>query len=70
VVRVTVEVALGTARYRVAVHAESVRRALEISERLNPGGAARVVLPKDSGAFPAGDNVTAAGTVGRTRLAA
>jgi hypothetical protein len=69
-VRVTVEVALGTARYRVAVQAESVRRALEIVERLNPGGEATVVLPEDSGAFSAEDSVTAAGTVGRARLAA
>ena len=69
-IRITVDIDSGTARYRVAVQAGSVRRALEIAERLNPGGEARVVLPEDSGAFSAEDSVTAAGRVGRARLAA
>ena len=43
-VRVTVEVARGATRYRVAVRAGSERRALEIVEKLSPGGDPRVVF--------------------------
>ena len=46
-VRVTVDIESGTARYRVAVQAESIERALKIVERQNPGCEAKVAFPID-----------------------
>jgi hypothetical protein len=42
-VRIVVDVENGAARFRVAVWAVSLRRALEIAERRNPGRRLRVV---------------------------
>ena len=67
-VRVTVEVARGAVRYRVAVRAGSVRRALEIVERLNPGGDPRVVFADAPGMLSIGSSEIGSG--GRERLAA
>lgn len=67
-VRVTVEVARGATRYRVAVRAGSVRRALQIVERLSPGGDPRVVFT-DAPGMPSADG-SATGSSGRERLAA
>ena len=46
-VRITVEVGRGAIRYRVAVQAESIRRALEIVEGMNPGREIKVTFPID-----------------------
>ena len=46
-IRISVEVGRGAARYRVAVQAESIERALEIVERQNPGCEAEVAFPID-----------------------
>ena len=54
-IRVSVEVGRGAARYRVAVQAKSIERALEIVERQNPGYEARVAFPIDPEVFFVGD---------------
>jgi hypothetical protein len=51
VVRVTVEVGRGAIRYRVAVQAESIRRALEIVEGMNPGRELKVAFPIEPESF-------------------
>lgn len=43
--RVVIEVADGSARYRVAIHAGSPRRALSIVDHLKSGGGTRVIAP-------------------------
>ncbi len=50
-VRITVEVGRGAVRYRVAVQAESIRRALEIVEGTNPDREIRVTFPIDPESF-------------------
>ena len=50
-VRVTVEVGRGAIRYRVAVQAESIRRALEIVEGMNPDREIKVTFPIDPESF-------------------
>lgn len=50
-IRISVEVGPGAARYRVAVQAESIERALEIVERQNPGCEAKVAFPIDPKVF-------------------
>ena len=44
-IRISVEVSRGAARYRVGVQAESIKRALEIVKSQNPSCAAKVVFP-------------------------
>jgi hypothetical protein len=51
VIRISVEVGRGAARYRVAVQAGSIERALEIVERQNPGCEAKVAFPIDPKVF-------------------
>ncbi len=50
-IRISVQVSSGPTRFRVAVEAESIERALEIAERLNPGKACEVTFPIDPEAF-------------------
>ena len=69
-VRISVELTGGAARFRVAVQAESVRRALEIVERRNPGCNARVVFPIDPEAFFVGDPAARSGLIEREPVAA
>jgi hypothetical protein len=47
VIRISVVLTRGAARYRVAVQAQSIGRALEIVEGQNPGCQARVAFPID-----------------------
>jgi hypothetical protein len=60
-VRISVEVTSGAARFRVAVQAESIQRALEIVRRQNPGRDVGVVFPIDPEMFFAGDRGTVVG---------
>jgi len=69
VVRVTVEVSSGAACCRVAVQAESIQRAVEIVEGLNPGADFRVTFPIDPGTFFVEDPAAANGLVGQETLA-
>jgi hypothetical protein len=50
-VRISVEVSSGAARFRVMVQAESIERALEIAKRHNSGKECRVTFPLDSETF-------------------
>jgi hypothetical protein len=50
-IRISVRMRSGTARFKVAVQAESIERALEIAARLNPGKACEVTFPIDTQTF-------------------
>lgn len=69
-VRITIEASNGAARYRVAVQAESIRRALEIVEGLNPGSDFRVTFPIDPETFFVKDPAAKARLIERENLAA
>jgi hypothetical protein len=69
-IRITVEVDSGTARYKVAVQAGSIERALEIVGKLNLGGEYRVTFPIDPETFFVKDPTAKAGPVGQEKLAA
>ncbi len=65
-VRISVEVSSGTARFRVSVQAQSIERALEIAQRQNPGKDCEVRFPIDAELFfVEGDSVAKAGAVGK-----
>ena len=49
--RISVRVSSGAARFKVAVEAESIERALEIVARHNPGKECEVTFPIDPEAF-------------------
>ncbi|HZY58048.1 MAG TPA: hypothetical protein VFE09_09675 [Rubrobacteraceae bacterium] len=69
-VRITIEASNGAARYRVAVQAESIRRALEIVEGLNPGSDFRVTFPIDPETFFVKDPAAKTRLIERENLAA
>lgn len=69
-IRITIEVGRGTTRYRVAVQAESIRRALEIVEGISPDGNFRVTFPIDPETYFVKDPAATAGPIGRGQLAA
>jgi hypothetical protein len=50
-IRISVEVSSGAARFKVAVEAESIERALEIVANQNPGKACEVTFPIDPQTF-------------------
>ena len=50
-IRVSVQVISGTARFRVTIHAESIEKALEIAARQNPGKECEVTFPIDPETF-------------------
>jgi hypothetical protein len=50
-IRISVRVSGGTARFSVAIQAESIERALEIVAMQNPGRACEVVFPIDPETF-------------------
>jgi hypothetical protein len=56
-IRISVQVSSGPTRFRVAVEAESIKRALEIAERLNLGKACEVTFPIDPETFFVKDSV-------------
>jgi hypothetical protein len=56
-VRTSVQVSSGTARFRVAIQAESIERALEIVASQNLGKASEVTLPIDPETFVVEDSV-------------
>ena len=69
-VRITVEVGRGAVRYRVAVQAESIRRALEIVESMNPGREIKVTFPIDPEGFFVEESTAVAGHVEREKQSA
>ena len=50
-IRISVQVRSGAARFKVAVQAESIERALEIAARQNPGKECEVTFPIDPETF-------------------
>ena len=50
-IRISVRVSGGTARFSVAIQAESIERALEIVARQNPGKECEVAFPIDPETF-------------------
>jgi hypothetical protein len=69
-VRVTVDIESGTARYKVTVQAGSIQRALELVERMEPGSEFRVAFPIDPDTFFVKDPAAKVGPVEREKLAA
>jgi len=57
-IRISVQVSSGTARFRVAVQAESIERALESVVRQYPGKECEVTFPIDPETFFVEDSVT------------
>ncbi len=64
-IRISVEVSSGGARFRVMIQAESIERALEIAKRHNPGKECRVTFPLDPRAFFVRGGGATAGEVGK-----
>ncbi len=65
-VRISVEVSSGAARFRVSVQAQSIERALEIVQRQNPGKDCKVRFPIDAEPFfVEEDSVAKVGAVGK-----
>jgi len=56
-IRISVQVRSGTARFEVAVQAESIERALEIVARQNPGKECEATFPIDPETFFVEDTV-------------
>ncbi len=56
-IRISVQVSSGAARFRVMVQAESIERALEIAARQNPGKECEVTFPIDPETFFVEDSV-------------
>ena len=50
-IKIAIEVRSSTARFKVALLAESIEGALEIAKRYNPGKECKVVFPIDLEAF-------------------
>ena len=50
-VRISVEVRSGAARFKVMVQAESIEQAMEIAKRHNPGKECQVAFPLDPETF-------------------
>lgn len=64
VVRVSIEVSSGAARFHVAVRAENIQRAISIVATRYPGGVCRVKFPIDPDGFFVNDAAAGAGIVG------
>jgi hypothetical protein len=62
-IRISVQVSSGSARFRVAIQAESIERALEIARRHNPAAACQVSFPIDPESFFVQDRVPKLETV-------
>jgi len=60
-IRISVQVSSGTARFGVAIQAESIERALKIVARQNPGKECEVTFPIDPETFFVEDAVAAVG---------
>jgi hypothetical protein len=56
-IRISIQVSSGAARFKVTVEAESIERALEIVARQNPGKEYEVMFPIDPETFFVEDSV-------------
>jgi hypothetical protein len=70
VARITIEVGSGAARYKIAVQAGSVQRALEIAEGLSPGSDLGATFPLDLETSSVEDPTSTIGPVEREKSAA
>ncbi len=64
-IRISIEVRSGTARFKVSLLAESIEGALEIAKRYNPGKECKVVFPIDPEGFFVKDELGRDGAVGK-----
>jgi len=64
-IRISIEVRSGTARFKVSVQAESIERALEMARRYNSGKKCKVVFPIDSEGFFVEDDLGRDRAVGK-----
>jgi len=64
-IRISIEVRSGTARFKVSAQAESIEGALEIAKRYNPGKECSVVFPIDPEVFFVEDGLGRGGAVGK-----
>jgi hypothetical protein len=64
-VRIVVQVRSGAARFRVAVQAESIERALEIAEKQNLGRNCEVTVPINPKAVFVAEPAATSGPAGR-----
>ena len=69
-VRMTAQASSGTARFSVAVHAESIERALEIAKKQNLGRNFEVTVPINSEVFFAAEPIAVSGSARPGRSAA
>jgi hypothetical protein len=60
-IRISIQVSSGTARFRVAVQAESIERAVEYVARQYPGKVCEVAFPIDPETFFVEDSVVPIG---------
>jgi hypothetical protein len=64
-IRISIEVRSGTARFKVLAQAESIEGALEIAKRYNSGKECKVVFPIDPEGFFVEDDLGRDGAVGK-----
>jgi hypothetical protein len=64
-IKISIEVESGAARFKVALLAESIEGALEMAKRYNPGKECKVVFPIDPEGFFVGDDLDKGGVVGK-----
>jgi hypothetical protein len=64
-IRISIEVRSGTARFKVSAQAESIEGALEIAKRYNSGKECKVVFPIDPEGFFVEDELDRDGAVGK-----
>jgi len=64
-IKISIEVESGAARFKVAVQADSIERAFELAKWYNPGKECKVALPIDPEVFFVGDDGGRGGAVGK-----
>ena len=64
-IKISIEVKSGSARFKVASQAESIEGALELAKRYNPAKECKVVFPIDPESFFVGDDLGGGGVVGK-----
>jgi len=64
-IKISIEVRSSAAKFKVALVAESIERALEMAKRYNPGKECKVVFPIDPESFFVGNDFGRGGVVGK-----
>jgi hypothetical protein len=64
-IKISIEVKSGAARFKVATQAESIEEALEMAKRYNSGKECKVVFPIDPEGFFVGDDPDRGGVVAK-----